>query len=122
MTKTQQLALIEEAFYALPEMQDGFKDAQEVIFDMCVASEKAHRKGHGPYNCSVGRAAMYFTVHYLLDGWQEPDHYMVDDILHIRNEVLYAQAYAKQFHKELEPWVLKCGAALQETDYCDIIK
>jgi hypothetical protein len=121
MTKTQQLARIDKAFNALPNLQDGFRDVSERIFDLCLASEKDHRRGHGTYNCSARIAARYFTVKYLLDGWNDPDRYTVDHITSIRNEVLYAQVYAKNFHKELTQWAESYSAAFDAVDYYDII-
>ena len=122
MTKTQQLALIDKAFNDIPDLQDGFRDASERIFDLCLTSEKDHRRGHGTYKCSTRIAARYFTVRYLLDGWKYPDLYTVDHITSIRNEVLYAQAYAKKFHKELAQWAKTYSPVFDAVDYCDIIK
>ena len=106
MTHSQQLALIDEAYNALPDMQDGFRDVAQLLCDMNVKVEREHRKGNpGGYpGMSVAAAARYFVIKHLLDGWREPDHYTVDDITSIRNEVLYAQAYAKRFRKELSGW------------------
>ncbi len=122
MNRTEQLALIDKAFYALPNLADGFYDVSDRIFNLCLTSEKAHRKGHGDYHCSAKVAAQYFTVKYLLDGWNQPNHYTVDAITSIRNEVLYAQAYAKRFHKELRQWAERYTAAFAGVDYCTIIK
>jgi len=122
MTKTQQLALVEKAFYTLPNLQDGFRDVADRIFDLCLASEKDHRRGSGTYGCSAPIAARYFAVKYLLKGWAKPNQYTVDAITSIRNEVLYAQAYAKRFHKELKTWAETYSTDFDAVDYCDIIK
>jgi hypothetical protein len=123
MTKSEQLALIHKAFYSLPDLQDGLRDVRELIFGLCLTSEKAHRKGQGTYyGCSLVYAAQYFTVRYLLDGWEKSNQYTVDDITIIRNEALYAQAYAKRFHKELKEWALAYSHPFDAVDYCDIIK
>ena len=97
MTHKQQVSVIREAFYALPDMADGWFDVRQRLFDMNKAAEKQHRSG-GSLGLSNGLsiidAAKYFVVRHLLDGWRETDRFTVDDILAIRNEVLYAQAYA----------------------------
>ena len=121
---TQQLALIDEAYNALPDMQDGYRDVAERLFDMNAVGERQHRKGNpGGYpGLSVAAAARYFTIKQLLDGWREPEHYTVDDIVNVRNEVLYAQAYAKRFHKALIVWASQYGALIDELDYSKLIK
>ena len=123
-THTQQLALIDEAYYALPDMQDGFKDVAALLFDMSVLSERGHRKGTpGGYpGMSVASAARYFTIKYLLNGWRNPDRYTVDDITSIRNEVLYAQAYAKRFNKQLQSWAIQYGCQIDQLDYSKLVK
>jgi len=123
-THTQQLALINEAFEALPDMQDGYREVVDLLSSMNLESERRHRKGQaGGYPClSVATAARYFTIKHLLDGRREPDAYTVDDILNIRNEVLYAQAYAKRFHKELTEWATCYGADIDRLDYIQLLK
>ena len=121
---TQQLALIDEAYHALPDMQDGLKDARDLLTNMNTVSERVHRKGTpGGYpGMSVASAARYFTIKYLLNGWRNPDRYTVDDITSIRNEVLYAQAYAKRFRKELNAWALKYNEGIEQMDYAKLVK
>ena len=121
---TQQLALIDEAYNALPDMQDGYRDVAERLFDMNAVGERQHRKGNpGGYpGLSVAAAARYFTVKQLLESWLDPEQYTVDDIVNVRNEVLYAQAYAKRFHKALIVWASQYGALIDELDYSKLIK
>ena len=121
---TQQLVLIDEAYHDLPEMVDGRKDVAELIFDMNVEGERRHRKPTpGGYpGLSVAAAARYFTVKQLLDGWREPNRYTVDDIVNVRNEVLYAQAYAKRFSKVLNAWVCEYGYQIDQLDYSKLVK
>src|ERR1035437_7979450 len=121
---TQQLVLIDEAYHDLPEMVDGRKDVAELIFDMNVEGERRHRKPTpGGYpGLSVAAAARYFTVKQLLDGWREPNRYTVDDIVNVRNEVLYAQAYAKRFSKVLNAWVCEYGYQIDQLDYAKLVK
>jgi hypothetical protein len=124
MNHTQQLDLIDEAYHNLPEMVDGFKDVAEFLFEMNVEGEHRHRKGTpGGYpGLSVAAAARYFAVKQLLDGWREPDHYTVDDIVNVRNEVLYAQAYAKRFNKQLQSWAIQYGCQIDQLDYSKLVK
>jgi hypothetical protein len=123
MTHNEQIKLIREAFNAMPDMQDGFKDVREYLYDMNNMAERRHRKGapdgikHG---LSVIDAAKLFTVSHLLDGWAEPNKWTVDEILHIRIEVLYAQAYAKRFHKELAGWAAKYAEPFKQVDYAEL--
>ena len=121
---TQQLALIDEAYNALPDMQDGYRDVAERLFDMNAVGERQHRKGTpGGYpGLSVAAAARYFAVKQLLDGWREPERYTVDDIVNVRNEVLYAQAYAKRFHKVLIVWASQYGCQIDQLDYSKLVK
>lgn len=127
MSKTQQLKTIREAYSELTMMnlQDGFKEVAEYLFDKNLAAERQHRKG-APYGMKHGitanDAAKLFTVQHLLEGWAEPDKWSVDAILSIRNEVLYAQAYAKRFHKELEQWATKWAEPFKHVDYAKLME
>lgn len=125
MTRASQVRVIREAYADIPDMQDGFYDVRERLFDMNEAAERRHRKG-APYGIqhglSVKDAAKLFTVSHLLDGWKEPEKWSVDEILHIRNEVLYAQAYAKKHHDELAAWVEKWAGSFAEVNYSDLMK
>ena len=123
MTHYEQITFIREAFNALPDMQDGFKDVPRYLLDMNEQSERRHRRGapngikHG---LSIRDAAKLFTVSHLLDGWKEPDKWTVDEILHIRTECLYAQAYAKRFHKDLADWAAKYTEPFKQVDYAEL--
>jgi hypothetical protein len=124
-SKAAQICLIHEAFYAIPELFDGFFSVRAKLYDMNEESERRHRKGapngikHG---ISVNDAARLFTVKHLLDGWKEPNRFSVDDITSIRNEALYAQAYAKRFSDELGPWFSKYEKQFEEVDYAELMK
>lgn len=125
MSRTQQLKAIREAFSAIPELQDGFKDVREYLFDKNEHAERQHRKG-APFGIKHGLtvkdAAKLFTVSHLLDGFKEPDKWTVDAITSIRPEVLYAQAYAKRFHAELTEWVAKYSEPFAQVDYAELMK
>jgi len=124
-SKNSQIKLIREAYSAIPDMQDGFKDVREYLFDLNERAERQHRKG-APYGIkhglSIKDAAKLFTVSHLLDGFREPDKWTVDAIISIRPEVLYAQAYAKRFHKELTEWAGKYASPFEQVDYAELMK
>lgn len=117
MTRQEQINAIKFAFYDLQQLdlQDGFRDVAERLYQMNLDSEKQHRQ-HASGNEGITKviAAKLFTVSHLLDGDADPDRFSVDDILSIRNEVLYAQAYAKRFHVAL---VHAFGRAMRQTRY-----
>jgi len=134
LSHNQQVKLIREAYSELVylNLQDGFKDVAEYLFDKNLTAERQHRKG-APYGIrhgiSANDAAKLFTVEHLLEGFANPDKWTVDDILSIRNEVLYAQAYAKRFHKELTEWATKWSSLFlhgptgdQPIDYAELMK
>ena len=127
LSKNQQIKAIKEAYSELAgiDLQDGFKEVHSYLFDKNLAAERQHRKG-APYGITHGIsaniAAKLFTVEHLLAAWTEPDKWIVEDILSIRNEVLYAQAYAKRFHKELEQWATKWASPFKHVDYAELMK
>lgn len=127
LSKRQQINVIHEAYSELSylNLQDGFKEVAEYLFDKNLTAERQHRKG-APYGIkhgiSANDAAKLFTVEHLLDGFANPDKWAVEDILHIRNEVLYAQAYAKRFHKELTEWARKWASPFKQVDYAELMK
>jgi hypothetical protein len=125
VNRTQQIKTIREAYAAIPDLQDGFKDVREFLFDKNEQAERQHRKG-APYGIkhglTVSDAAKLFTVSHLLDGFKEPDKWTVDHITSIRPEVLYAQAYAKRFHKELTEWAQKYSERFAQVDYAELMR
>ncbi len=125
MNRNQQIKMIREAFSAIPDLQDGFKDVREYLFDKNEQAERQHRKG-APFGIKHGLtvkdAAKLFTVSHLLDGFKEPNKWTVDAITSIRPEVLYAQAYAKRFHKELTEWAAKYASPFEQVDYAELMK
>ena len=125
LSHNQQIKLIRQAFSELQsiDLQDGFRDPVRLLLDKNLTAERQHRKGapegirHG---LTVNDAAKLFTVQHLLEGCEAPDKWTVDDILSIRNEVLYAQAYAKRFHKELTEWSGKWSEPFKLIDYAKL--
>lgn len=126
MTRTEQIKAIRAAYAELQQIDlpDGFRDVQGVLFGKNLEAERAYRKWGNRPPCGLGvkDAAKLFTVSHLLDGWAEPDKWTVDAILDIRTEVLYAQAYAKKFHKQLEPWADRWSPVFKEVDYAELMK
>jgi len=125
MTRNQQIRTIHDAFNEIPDLQDGFHDVSRRLYDMNERSERDHRK-HRPYSLprerfTVSDAAKLFTVQHLLDGWAEAK-WTVNDITSIRNECLYAQAYATRFHEELRPWATKWLPLFKDVDYAELMK
>lgn len=121
MTRTEQVRTIQQAYDSIPDMQDGFKEVREYLFSMNVASERQHRRGEHNTGLSVANAARLFVVKHLIDGFKEPDRFTVNDITSIRNEVLYAQAYAKRFHLELAPWAANWSEKFESVDYAALM-
>jgi len=125
VNRAQQIKTIREAFSAIPDLQDGFKDVREYLFDKNEQAERQHRKG-APFGLKHGLtvkdAAKLFTVSHLLEGFKEPDKWTVDAITSIRPEVLYAQAYAKRFHKELTEWSAQWAEKFEQVDYAELMK
>lgn len=121
---TEQLALIHEAYNNLPDMQDGFRDVTELLLDMNEKSERRHRKPTpGGYpGISITLAAKYFVIKHLVEGWEEPDRYKIDDITNVRTEVLYAQVYAKIFYGLLRDWVKKYSESISKLNYSELVK
>lgn len=123
MIRSEQLKAINAAFDAIPDLYDGFYSVSKRLYEMNKASELRHREG-APYGIvhglTVGMAAKLFTVSHLLDGWKGPDRFSVDDILNIRNEVLYAQAYAKRHHDALRLWAEAWMEPFSHVDYAKL--
>lgn len=124
MKKAEQLKVINDAWFELYRLnlQDGFWEVHEKLLDMNEKAERQHRHGRPAQPISVKVAARLFTVKHLLDGFTEPDKWSVDAILSIRNEVLYAQAYAKKHHAELQEWAEKWTGPFAGVDYAELMK
>jgi hypothetical protein len=126
-SKSAQIKAIREAFSELVRLnlQDGFREVSRYLLEKNLAAERQHRKG-APYGIrhgiSANDAAKLFVVQHLLEGFAEPDKWAVDDILSIRTEVLYAQAYAKRFHKQLDQWAAKYTETFKAIDYANLMQ
>jgi hypothetical protein len=126
-SKSARIRAIKQAYSELASLNlyDGFRELHSYLLDKNLAAERQHRKG-APYGIrhgiSANEAAKLFTVQHLLEGFAEPDKWTVDAILNIRSEVLYAQAYAKKFHAELEPWARKWAEPFRSIDYAELME
>jgi hypothetical protein len=124
MRKSEQVSVIKEAFNELwhLDLQDGYYDVVDRLLDMNVEAERRHRRGEHNTGLPVKDAARLFVVKHMLDGFAEPDRFTVDDILAIRNEVLYAQAYAKRHHDKLTAWASKWASQFKQVDYAFLMR
>jgi len=98
-TKTAQLKIIDHAFRSIPQIFHHFDTIAEKLFEMNLAAERQHRKMRGGSTVrgfSTAAAARLFTVRHLAEALKKPDRYSVADILHIRLECLFAQAFAAE--------------------------
>jgi hypothetical protein len=124
MTKAEARKIIAAAFGAITHIQDGFYTVAERLQDMNAASEKQHRNGRAGFGLSVREAARLFTVRHLAEALEKPDRYSIDDILSIRTECLYAQAYAKKHAPEIRTSWLRAGVNMADIlalDYADLV-
>jgi len=129
MSKTEQLKLIDRAFNALPQIFHGFQTIGEKLFNMNLEAERQHRRSFSgrstPKGFSANAAARLFTVRHLTEALEKPERYTVTDILHIRTECLFAQAYANENRAAiLEAWDAAGidRAAVLAVDYSELMK
>lgn len=125
MNRTEQIKTIRQAYSDLAalDLQDGFWEVEKRLLEMNTVAERRHRKGapngikHG---LTVKDAAKLFTVQHLLDGWENTTRFSVDDILNIRTEVLFAQAYASRHYATLATWVKTWAEPFKQVDYAKL--
>jgi len=121
----QQLKTIDHAFNALPQIFHGFEAVSDKLFKMNLEAERHHRRNRPtPKGFSANAAARLFTIRHLAEALEKPNRYQVDDILYIRTECLYAQAYATKHRAEiLEAWG-KAGVKIDDVlavDYAELM-
>jgi hypothetical protein len=130
MSKTEQIRTIREAYSRLVglNLQDGWTDVARKLLDMNVQSERGHRKyrpsslAGNPWHMSVKDAGKLFVCQHLLDAYRRfPDGYTVNDITSIRNEVLYAQAWANRFRDQLSDWFAVWDVRVSPIDYAKLM-
>jgi hypothetical protein len=128
MSKSAQIKITDAAFYALPQIFHGFQTIGEKLFRMNLEAERQHRKGFGrsaPKGFSANAAARLFTVRHIAEALEKPERYTVTDILRIRTECLYAQAYTDENRAAiLEAWDAAGvdRAAILSIDYAELMK
>lgn len=125
MNRAEQLALIDKAFDALPDMDRGWVCEKDRLYQLCFVSEQKHRAGGRPCGISKAVAAKLFTVKLIAEGMDKPGRYVVGDVLKLRIECLHAQALAELFPSEIScAW----GAAgvrredVLQLDYVELMK
>jgi hypothetical protein len=128
MSKAAANKIVKELFYALPTIHIQFSTVADKMYAMELAAEKQHRVGRESVKgFSAGNAAMYFTVKHLFDAMTAittgVSLYTVKDLLHIRNECLYAQAYAEENYTALLEWMHKVESSeFSSIDYAKMMK
>lgn len=128
MNKTAQLKIIDHAYNALPQIFHQYHAFGEKLYKMNLEAERQHRKGFGrtaPRGFSANAAARLFTVLHLAQALEMPNRYKVTDVLHIRLECLFAQAYATEHRAAiLDAWsAAKVDpATIMAIDYAELMK
>lgn len=123
LSKSAANKIISDCFYAIPDnIFHGFTSMRDKLYNMELAAEKQHRAGYDAVKgFSAAQAAKYFTVKHLIDLRHQS--YSVESILDIRNECLYAQAYASRYAEELKPFFEYVKASqFGEIDYAELMK
>lgn len=126
--KRAALDLIDRAFGALPYLSHSWSDVRSKLYDMNEASEKQHRKlkpAGLKAGLTVAQAAKLFTVRHLAESLERPDKWSVDDVLSVRLECLYAQAYVGLYGDKIAAAWEAAGidpAELRALDYAALIE
>ena len=122
ISRTKAVQTINRLFSAIPYLSASWSSVADKLYDMNEAAERQHRRGRGRQPLSVPNAAKYFTVKHLLEALQNPNRYTVQDIISIRTECLYAQAYAVTYKEELSEWrKLAEDSDFADVDYADLM-
>lgn len=127
ITKTQANKIVSYLFAAIPVIHVQFSTVKDKLFNMEQVAEKQHRSGrNNPKGFSANDAARYFTVKHLFDSLDDIANdkplYKVVDILHIRNECLYAQAYAIENNAQFQAWYeLVKSSDFNKVDYSSMM-
>ena len=122
ITKKEATQIINDCFYAIPYIGYNFSDISKEMLQKCVESEKKHRVGRSPIKgFSTTLAAKYFMVKHLFEGRESL--YSVNDVLYIRIEALYGQAFAYENKEKLKPFFdFVENSKFFEIDYSDMMK
>lgn len=128
MKKSEQLALIEKLFAAIPDIWNGFTLMSDDLLRLNVTTEKDHRK-HGCVvkGFPVKLAAKYWVVKHLseaCEGVFDGKHlYSIEALLCIRFECLKAQAYVMANKEKMQGWYEQVKATQFTTiDYAELMQ
>lgn len=126
--KQWQVKMIEDIYESVPEMQRGFLDYKQEIYDITVESERRHQRGrpsHMKSGCSVDIASKYFVIKWLRDAVVNNDQQVDASLsLVIRREVVMAIALNSNSHfrKVLLAWFEGTKWELfNALDYCSLV-
>ena len=120
----KQVSVIRELFYSIPEMQSGFQNYKDKLYDETLESEKRHRRGRpshmpAPRGFSADIAAQYFTVKHLRDEVRDCNRYSGAQLLGMRREIVTAYGMADKWSSELFDWhKAQDWTAFDQLDYC----
>lgn len=128
MKKSEQFALIEKLFVAIPNIWNGFTLMSDDLLRLNIASEKDHRKHTRVVKgFPVKLAAKYWVVNHLYDaceGVYDGEHlYTIEALLGIRFECLKAQAYVMANKEKMQGWYEQVKATqFTAIDYTELMK
>ena len=128
MKKSEQFALIEKLFAAIPNIWQGFTLMSDDLLRLNVTVEKDYRKhGRVVKGFPVKLAAKYWVVRHLFEaceGVHDGKHlYSIEALLYIRFECLKAQAYAMANKDKMQSWYEQVKATQFTTiDYAELMQ
>jgi hypothetical protein len=99
---------------------------REELFKLNLADEKKHRQSfggeHRQYETPMADCARLFVVQHIAQAIKNPDLYKIQDILHIRESAIKAQALVNNYGKMiLEAWKEENINDLARLDYIALI-
>jgi hypothetical protein len=99
---------------------------REELFKLNLADEKKHRQSfggeHRHYETPMADCARLFVVQHIAQAIKNPDLYKIQDILHIRESAIKAQALVNNYGKMiLEAWKDENINDLARLDYIALI-
>jgi len=99
---------------------------REELFKLNLADEKKHRQSfggeHRQYETPMADCARLFVVQHIAQAIKNPDLYKIQDILHIRESAIKAQALVNNYGKLiLEAWKDENINDLARLDYIALI-
>lgn len=128
MKKSEQFALIEKLFSAIPNIWNGFTLMSDDLLRLNVTAEKDYRKhGRVVKNFPIKLAAKFLAVKHLFEaceGVYDGKHlYSIEALLCIRFECLKAQAYVMANKDKMQSWYEQVKATQFTTiDYAELMQ